>query len=80
MRNNTTAFVRAMMRFLIQFMEVRLPMGVSWNCTALRSSRPADDSVADAEIAEPPLRSRRIEIELKHAIGMMGTCGLISRC
>jgi hypothetical protein len=80
MRNNTTVLVRTMMRFLIEFMEVRLPMDVSWNCTALRSLRPADGRVPDEKIEEPPLRSCHVEIELTHATGMMELCGFISRC
>ena len=72
MRNSTTTFVRRMMRFLIEFMDVRLPMDVSWHCGAARIARQESGRVED-----PPCTD---EIELTPATGMMELCGFISRC
>jgi hypothetical protein len=54
MRNNTIILFRAIMRLSIKFLEVGLPMDVSWNCTASRSPRREDRSLAGVEIEDPP--------------------------
>jgi hypothetical protein len=73
MRNNTTILFRAMTRLLIEFLEARLPMDVSWHCTALRPPRQDQERVAAIE--DPP---GPVEIEVTHAIATMGICGFCS--
>jgi hypothetical protein len=75
MRNKTTIVLRAMTRWLVRFVEVRLPMDVSWNCrAALSPQREIAPHESGLDEAGPD------EIELSHATAMMRLCGSCSRC
>ncbi len=69
MRNNTTILLRAMTRLLIVFLEVRLPMDISWGCSA------QPGRTLRAAVEDPPAPE---EIELTHALATMNLCRSLS--
>jgi hypothetical protein len=71
MRNNTTILLRAMARLLIAFLEVRLPVDISWSCSASRYPRPEPATIPGAEREDSPAPE---EIELTHTLAMMALC------
>ena len=77
MRSNTTSLFRAMARLLIAFLEVRLPVDISWSYSATRSRRPEPTTIVDTEMEDPPAPG---EIELTQTIAMMDLCTSCSRC